>query len=85
MSCGPCFKLHPAIHLLNDCYPPTKQLESGKEPKPLQDELAKFLYHARNRPNQLPQIGKELERRITKEASSSTAGYAKYRLYVLSG
>ena len=80
MSCGPCFKLHPAIHHLDDCYPPTKQLETEKgDPRPLQDELAKFLYHARNHPNQLSQIGKELERRIAKQASSSTGGYAKYR------
>ena len=72
MSCGPCFKLHPAIHHLDDCYPPTRQLEAEKEPRPLKDGLIKLSFYTKNHPNQLSQIAKELERRITKQAFSGS-------------
>lgn len=83
MSCTQCFKLHPATHHLNDCYPPPKQLLAGTEYRPLSDQLAKFLYYARNHPSQLARLGNELERRIIKDARGSTGGYPKSRANLL--
>lgn len=79
-SCLPWSKLRPEVKLLNDCYPPPKQLvQSGPDYRPLSQDLSKLTYSCRNRSSYLPKVGEELEKRVAKETTRSTGGYPKSR------
>lgn len=80
MPCLPCMQLNPSLQILNECYPPPKDLlKSGPEFMPLSQDTSKLTYYATNKPSSLGKIGDELERRIAKEARASTGGYPKSR------
>lgn len=81
MGCLPCCtQLNPEIAALNDCYPTSKDLvKSAPEFMPMSQGVSKLTYYAKNKPSSLAKIGDELEKRILKDARSSTAGYPKSR------
>ena len=80
MRCIPCTGLQPEVKLLNDCYPPPKQLVSaGPDYRPLSSDLGKLTYRCVNRSSTLAKVGEALEKRVNKEAMRSTGGYPKYR------
>ncbi|KAK6910623.1 hypothetical protein I203_104655 [Kwoniella mangroviensis CBS 8507] len=84
MGCIPCTNLQPEVAHLNACYPPSKALlTSGPEYRPLSQDLSKLTYFATNKPSKLARIGEELEKRISKESTRSSGGYAKYRASLL--
>ena len=79
-SCFGCGGLQPEVKLLNDCYPPSKQLlAAGPEFKPLSSDLSKLTYRCTNQSSKLAKVGEELEKRVQKEAGRSSGGYAKSR------
>ena len=85
MGCLPCYGLSPDAKLLDDCYPPPKQLLAAEpDYRPLSSDLGKLTYRCNNSPSKLRGIGEELEKRVTKEAVKSTGGYSKSRAYVSS-
>ena len=79
-SCFGCGGLQPEVKLLNDCYPPPKQLlASAPDYKPLSSDLSKLTYRCTNQSSKLAKVGEELDRRVAKEAARSTGVYAKSR------
>jgi hypothetical protein len=82
-------KLAEEARLLQDCYPPSKQLvpvanedlrASQDAYKPLSQELSRLTYYASNKPGKLNHLGKELETRASAEAKKAATGNVKSRM-----
>jgi hypothetical protein len=89
LSCCGVNNLAEEARLLNDCYPPSKQLvpvvnddlkASQDSYKPLPQELSRLTYYASNKPGKLHRLGKELEVRASGEARKASTGNVKSRM-----
>jgi hypothetical protein len=89
LSCCGINKLAEEARLLNDCYPPSKQLvpvsnedlkASQDAYKPLSQELSRLTYYASNKPGKLNRLGKELELRVAGESRKALTGNVKSRM-----